>query len=274
VQDFSNMVADPHFVPDAEYVGGLVDRIPIRKQGDTLISLYREINWKQSTNFQMVIRELISRLPDSEIDDFMSVVSEDLLRVEQVGSATLVIKVLPNELWPRIQRMSRLRIEKILLDELENAWYIPDSKRTNSSASTWISAIAEHYIRKYRLRGVIINKLKKKDFDHHNFVARYLMAHDALPHIFEEEQHIKQCVSAIAESIRSGNEFMKNSLVQYIMTGPPPGWKKKFLESLNDLTDPDNPEVYLYDGTPFLGKFVPRPNPVSEPIGEEEELPF
>ncbi len=270
VQEFLDMVSDPHFVPDPEYVKGLVDMIPARKQGDTLIALYRNSNWKQANNFELVIKELVSRLAESEIDDFLSVISEDLQKVDDVGYATFVIKVLPDELWPRIDRMPRLRVEKMLLDELETAWYNPGSERTNSPASTWINRIVKHCLRKHFLRAVIIKKLKMEDFDHHNFVARYLLQWNVLPQIFEGKQQIKECIAAICDCVRAGNEFVKDCLLEYLSTSSPAEWDEEFVKNLSDLTDPDNPEVYLPDGTPLLGKFVPRPNPISE----EGEIPF
>jgi uncharacterized protein (TIGR02391 family) len=267
VQRFLDMVADPHFVPDAEYVKGLVDMIPTRKRGDTLIALYRNNSWEQTNNFELVIRELVSRLTDSEVDSFLSVISEDLQKVDNVGSATLVIKVLPDELWPRIERMPRLRVEKMLLDELETAWYTPETNHTNSPASGWIYRIAGHYLRKHLLRAAIIKKLRMEDFDYHNFVATYFLARDVLPQVFEGKQQIEECVAAICDCVRAGNEFVKDTLLTYLSTSSPPEWDEEFVENLSDLTDPDNPEFYFPDGTPLLGKFVPHPNP-------KEEIPF
>lgn len=270
IQDFLSMVIDPHFVPNQEYVRGLVDRIPTRKRGDTLIRLYRQLNWKQSDNFELIIKELLPCLTDSEVDDFLSVVSEDLLRAEKVGSATLVIKVLPGELWPSIQRMSRLRVEKMLLDELETAWYIPESEHTNNAASTWINRIAKHFLQKPELGNTIIKKLRMDDFDHHNFVGKYFMLFGTLPVLFEEKRQMRRCVNAIADSVKSGNEFMKDCVVNYISWSIPQEWIQEFVESLKDLTDPGNPEAYTPDGTPFLGKFVPQPNPASQ----SDNIPF
>jgi uncharacterized protein (TIGR02391 family) len=269
VQDFLNLVTDPHFVPDAEYVEGLVDKVPARKRSDTLIALYRQVNWKQANSFGLVIKELIGRLAEGEIEDFLSVVSDDLQRVDQASSVTLVINVLPGHLWPQIERMPRLRVENMLLDQLETAWYVPQGDRTNNVPATWISRIVAHYLRKPKLRKTIISKLKARDFDQHNFVARYFMQFNALSDIFEGEQQIKECVAAIGECVRAGNEYVKDSMKNWMMTTSPPEWDEEFMKSLEDLTDPDNPELYLPDGTPFLGRFTAQSNPA-----QGEEIPF
>lgn len=269
VQDFLNKVTDPHFVLDHEYVENLVDTIPARKKSDTLITLYRQLDWRQSNNFEMVIKEILHRLTDEEISDFMVVVSEDIQTVTRSGGISLTIKILPAELWPKIQRMPRLRAENMLLEELREAYYIPQSDKTNKSAATWINRIAPYLLRKRQWRRVIISKLQQQDFDSHNFVGRYLLS--ALPDIFVENTEIRQCVNALADTLRAGNEFMKDSLMEYLNSYfEPQKWQDQFVESLHDLTDPDNPETYLNDGTPFLGKFEAQHNPEFGP----EEIPF
>lgn len=268
VQDFVGMVTDLHFVRDAEYVQGLVDRVPARKRSDTLIALYRHVDWAQASNFELVMKELYSRLGREGIGDFVSFASEDLQRVDQIDSVTLVIKILPEDLWPEIERIARLRVENMLLDQLETAWYIPQGNHTNNIAATWISQVARHYLRKDKLRRTILSKLKSRDFNQHNFVAKYLMQFNVLPYVFEGKQQIKQCVAAIADCVRAGNEYVKDALVNYMCSASPLEWDEEFGENLKDLTDPDSPEAYLPDGTPFLGRFVALPNP------QEEEIPF
>ena len=269
-QDFLQRVDDPYFVLDTEYVEELVEKIPVRKRADTLITLYREKNWVTADSFQMIIRSILDKLTESEIDDFLRVVSEELEKTKEKSTVSLVIKVLPANLWPRIQRMSRLRIENMLIELLADAWYVPSRDETNFPTSTWISNIAKHFLYKEKLRATVLEKLKDEDFDSHNFVARYMIY--TLPEVFEEEHQMKRCVRVISDCIRSGNEFVKDRVYAFLNGSAPSGWEKEFVESLKDLTDPEKPESYLHDGTPFLGKFVPSPNPVA--VISEEEIPF
>jgi len=264
VQEFLDRVTDVHFVPDGMYVKGLVDRIPATRRMDTLKALFRGNNWRQADKFELVIDELMRRVTDFEVDYLLLVISEDLLKVDNTGDVTLVVKVLPDGLWPGIGEMARLRVERMLLDELDTAWYVSGAQKTNSPASTWIGRIAKHYTRKELLRAAIIKKLSADDFDHHNFVALYFLQQGVLPEIFEKEHQVRECVSAICDCVEAGNEFVKDCLVEYLMTNAPFEWAEEFAQNLADLTDPDHPEIYTPSGTPLLGKFVPRPNPVSE----------
>jgi hypothetical protein len=270
VQDFLNMVTEPHFVRDKEYVVATVDRIPARKRGDTLIELYRNTEWKQSDNCRLVATEILKRLSDNEVDDFLAVLSEDLQKADNLTHPALVIKILPADLWPRIERMCRLRIENMFVKELDEAFWVPESRFTNSPHSTWIRGIAKYFLRKQPLRQVIVKKLRKEDFDQHNFVAQFFLKSGVLPGIFESEQQMLECIGAICDSVRSGNEFVKDCLVEYVREDVPPAWEHVLSEQLADWADPDSPELWLADGTPFLGKSLPQTNPANG----QNEIPF
>jgi hypothetical protein len=94
---------------------------------------------------------------------------------------------------------------------------------------------------------------------------------NVLPDIFDTESSINQCVEAISESIRAGNEFVKDRVKDFLTLSPRKEWVKLFVENLKDLTDPEKPEIYLPENgprspktIPFLGKFVPQANPVGD----------
>lgn len=276
VQSFLSKVTDAYFVPDTEYVNSLIDSIPAIKRTDTLISLYRILNWKQADNFEIVIKQLLVRLNEAEQRDFLAVVSENLQRTEHVSDVTLLIKVLPPGTWSKLDRMPRLRAENMLIDELNGAWYIPDTGQTSSTAATWINGIAAQYLRKENLRRVILSNLREEDFDKHNFIAQFLMLFNVLPNIFETSSDVRNLINAISSSIRSGNVFMKDSLIRYTNEGSPLDWLEIIREELKDLTDTDNPQYYLPDGTPFLGKFVEKPNPAGDEqmLSSVDDIPF
>lgn len=279
IQGFLDLVEDSHFVDDNEYAKELVEKIPIKKQADTVIALYHEKEWSKSDNFRLVIRTLLDKLNKNEIEDFLGVVSEELQSVQAGYEVSLIIKILPSHLWPRLDKIPRLRAENMLISLLSKAYCHPEQKGSSEPACTWISSIAEYFLRKDKLRGKILENLKKEDFNYHNFIAKYMF--HALPDVFETEPQIQQCCKAISECIIRGNQYIKDKLVSSIQvpfSSSPSSpladekWRSKFVKNLEGLTDTESPELYLYDGTPFLGKFKPASNPVT-PI-TEEEIPF
>ena len=120
-QDFVSRITERYFVKDAEYVEGLVDTIPVKKLGDTAIEVYREKNWGKVDNIELVISKIIARLDDTQIDNFLAVVSEELMETDELSTVSLTVKLLPDSLWPRLNKMSRLRAENILAEALRSA---------------------------------------------------------------------------------------------------------------------------------------------------------
>jgi hypothetical protein len=53
--------------------------------------------------------------------------------------------------------------------------------------------------------------------------------------------------------VLAGDQSMKSRIVIFL-NDCPPEWKDGILETFKDLTDTDDPEFYLSDGNPFLGK--------------------
>lgn len=271
IQDFLNFVTDRYFVPDSEYVSELVQKIPVRKRLDTIIAIYREKTWNQSDNFRLIIDGLIKSLSDSEVDEFLAVVSDDLLYINEFSDISLILKLLPSDLWPRLDKMSRLRVENMLTQAIEGAWYQPEIDHTNDPSASWTSRIAKYYLRKMKLRSVLLKKLRHADFVQHNFIGRYMM--NALEEVFINDGDISICVDAVTTCLERGNEYMKEQLTSYLTYSPSPDWLLAFKVRLAPLTDQDNPERYLPDGTPLFGKFQAKPNP--EPIPQEEDdIPF
>jgi uncharacterized protein (TIGR02391 family) len=277
VQQFVSYVTDPHFVHDQEYVSSLIEQIPIRKRVDALIYVYRKRNWKQADNFRLVINELIKDFNGSELNEFLDVVSDDLQTTDKSGQVTLIIKILPNDLWPKLNKISRLRAEKMLLNDLDNAWYSHQAEETNNPSATWINQIAKYYVRKGNLRRSIIIALDDEDFERQNFIGEFFLNRRILKDIFTNEREAKNCINKIVSTLRKGNAFMKDCLIKYLQTWDADSkWNEWIIEEISDLTDKDNPEIYTPDGIPVLGKFEEKSNPSVEAQERhyEDDIPF
>ena len=93
----------------------------MRKLYDTLVAVYRNKSWDKSDNYSLVIKAIVNRLDDRQASDFLQVVSIDLQQATKEVKISLVIKVLPAELWPSLDRLPRIRIENALLAMLSGA---------------------------------------------------------------------------------------------------------------------------------------------------------
>jgi uncharacterized protein (TIGR02391 family) len=272
VEGFVDSVKEEHFVDDTEYVDELVNTIPPRKLGDTLIALYREKNWQQGNRFAMVIAAILSRMQDGQVIDFLAVVSDELMKVQTASDVTLVIRVVSAILWPRLTKMARLRAENILLETLRTAWYTPKAAKTMGIEATWLRPIHKHLVHKEKLQQAILELLYHGDFDYSNFVARYYLRD--LPEIFPRcDEKKDEVIRLLGDSVRGGNPYMKTQLVGWLKKAAPGDWVSGVASTLSDLTDETDPELYLPENgdsssetIPFLGRFVEKDNPGDIPF--------
>ena len=193
------MVHDPFFVKTVQYADELVGTIPARKRLDVLIELYRAKKWKLAPNIRVIFNPLLSKLLDNEINEFLLVVSDDLKTAKNASEVSLIISIIDHELWSKIQMIPKMSAENILLQELSNAWYIPNRDKNNSPESPWISNIAKYFTLKDELQIVIKSNLDHEDFHRHNFIVKYYM--HILPDIFNTELSTEYCIWSISKSI-------------------------------------------------------------------------
>ena len=128
---------------------------------------------------------------------------------------------------------------------------------TNAGGVHWQHGRADHF-RFFKLKEQIgislVEKLESNDIPSQYFVMEHFLY--TLPDVVLNTYRIQRCVKAISSSIRNDNTTIRNSLVDKI-NSLPEDWQKKFVESLKDLIDEENPAHYLYDGTPFIAKDIP-----------------
>ncbi len=235
IEGFISLVTDRYFVRDQDYVEELVQKIPVRKRSDTIIELYRQKTWLQSDNFQPVIEILLKRLSENEVDEFLLVVSDELQQVQEEYEISLAVKVLPAYLWPRIQKMPRLRAENALIEAVEGATYEPESKYTSNTDATWISNIAEYLSpqSKSKLEQIVWKKLQSDDMEHQSFVAQYMLS--TLLHLFRQPFLINRCANYLCECVENGNKFMEARLPAFVTFEAPKEWEKEFEKRLPSM---------------------------------------
>ena len=278
LQDFVQTVHDPYFVKTVQYADELVDTIPTRKRLDVLIEIYRANKWKIIANSRVIFKPILSKLSENEIDEYLLVVSNDLMSTRNASEVALILSMIKHELWDKIQKNPKMRAENMLIKSLSTAYYTPNTKTTSINAPTWISGFSKYFILKNNLRDTILDNLYHEDFNYHNFIMNYLVNDPR--DIFDEESWREACICAISTSIRSGNEFVRDKIKNYLSNQAGKEWVSLFVNYLEDLTDTEKPEIYLPENgprspktIPFLGKFEPKPNPAGACM-EEDDIPF
>jgi uncharacterized protein (TIGR02391 family) len=162
VDGFVNCVTEAYFVKDAEYVQELVNTIPVRKPSDTLIQVYRAKTWQRADNVNLALSAILSKMQSNGLPDFLAVVSDELMRTQKPSEVTLIIRVLPQELWCQLSKTARLRAENMLQEDFDSAWYIPEDDKTYEAAPTWLSNITPCLYRKDSIAKPHLTQTRKR----------------------------------------------------------------------------------------------------------------
>lgn len=264
ISKFMNRVFDQEFYRSQQYAELLVEEIPTNKRFDLLVALYRDKLNGDIYNIGLVIQALINKLLEDQVKEFLVIVSDELKIITDEKAFRYNLHLLPSNLWERLNEVARLRAENRVIKAIKEG-EAEGNKCRRGALATW----AREHFRFFKLKEQIgiafIEKLESDDVSNQLFVTEFFLRQ--LPEVVINTYGIHRCTKAISNRILDGNSMIRNSLVENI-NDLPEDWQKKFAEFLKDLINQEDPEHYLYDGTPFIGK-----DPSSTDISFED-IPF
>lgn len=115
---FMARVFDPDFVTSDRYAELMAAEIPPNKISDTLIEIYRKRTEGDGKKLAFIVRAITNRLSPEQLNEFLTVVSEDLKTVQNETSIKLALQLMPPQFWPRVAEVTRLRIENKLISSI------------------------------------------------------------------------------------------------------------------------------------------------------------
>lgn len=266
IENFVHMITDDFFVEEFEYVEGLVEKIPVRKRLDTLIEIYRNRTWRYSDNFSLMIPALLELLNEDEIQQFMQVISDEFQSIHDEAEVSLLIKVLPIDYWGRIEKLTRMRLENMMIETIKQSWLDSRNQRSNKALSSWAATIAPQFTLRAKLKNAVHEQLQSLDFDRQNLIAKYFLK--SLPAIYSgHNAHMKVCVNQLVSILKQGNEFMKNELVT-VIPNYPQDWKTEIEKKIIEEFDSSTGFITNSVGKIEVDGFEAKPNPA------EDDIPF
>ncbi len=262
IEEFLERVFDLHFVANKRYAELLVSEIPSAKKTDVLIEIFRNRDRGTHENLKYITDEITGRLSEEEIDIFMGAFSDELKNCNNDFDMMSAISFIPKFYWSKIKETTKMRIENILIgpisqgrcDTVTNDVY-------DGFDGTWAMGIVRYFSLVSEIQKVFLEKLISPDIEEAAYVI-YFFLYD-LPIIFSSKTHMMIAGKSMRKLVKAGNSGIRPRLVDFLNTCPS-DWKNEILRQFDDLTDQENPEFWIGDLTPFLGK-LPK---------EDDDLPF
>jgi hypothetical protein len=258
-------VFDPEFVQSQHYAELLIDEIPSNKRFDALIAIYRDKLKGEIYHIGLVVQALIKKLSEDQVKQFLAILSDELSIIRDEKDFRCNMHLIPPNLWEQLSEVSRIRAESRVIKDLREGEAVgrwPQIYCKHGALATWARKHFRFFKLKDAVAKVLIEKLESKKESAACYVTNYFLGQ--LSEIVVTSQTIERCINAISTYIRENNKSVRNSFIENFALLPE-RWQKDFGESLQDLTDKDNPALYLYDGSPFLNLL---------PEEDDDEIPF
>lgn len=264
VSKFMKRVFDPDFYKSQQYAELLVDEVPTNKRFDVLVAVYRDKLSGDIYNVALVINALISKLTEEQVKQFVTIVSDELATTNNENEFRYNLHLLPSNLWEQLQEISRLRVENRVIKSIKEGEAVGNTCKRGAFA-TWARSHFSSFRLKEQVGLTFLEKLASDNVASQYYVMEYFLLQ--LPEVILNTYRIQRCIKLISNSIRNGNNSIRNSLVDHVYSLPD-DWVKQFVEELKDLIDETDTKAFLFDGTPFLSKILPEKNEV------EDDFPF
>jgi len=175
VDDIESLVFDKEFVNDKEYTDLIINRIPKRKIFDVLINIYRNKTKGNIYHIQTFFDSIFERLSESEKSDFLSIISEDLLRTNDNAERRYIINCFPAFAWGMIDDISKRRTENIILKSIKEgrAYDYLDTK--DGSFAIWCSQLFKYFTLKSKLLSVVSDIFHSEEISRIKYIFKYIL---------------------------------------------------------------------------------------------------
>lgn len=254
VAGFLGSVFDEDFVSDDQYASLLVAEVPVKKVYDVLINLYRDKRNGNIYNVGRVVRALIARLSDKQLEQYMLVVGDELRIVSDQHILRYNLHILPPELWAKIPDVPRLRIENKIIKTVKEG-KVPEQGKAIGPLATWAPQHFRYFSAVDTLVETFYTKLATYDEDEVRYVLQYFL--QWLPTFvpLKSEKSNVHSIYSFASQIRKLIALDVADAQRLLIQGIgnlPDDVVEIFVDICADLTNSDSPAVYLADGRPFL----------------------
>ena len=262
VEQFLNNISDPEFVETKRYAELLTSEIPVNRRGDAILALLRIRTNVDVRKLVHLVATLISLLNESQLAQFISVISDELRVATEDAQIRTALQMLPAEMWPRITETARLRIENKMKKEIASGQIV--GGRAVGALGTWSGRFIKNFNTRAEVVAVLNSKLEDRDGDIRHYVAKYFLPR--FPEMMTEESEVRRATRAISLAIEKNDENVREVIIANVRQFPA-NWQSQLVEGLKKMTDSSNPAVVLDDGTPLLA--APTEMEVSD-----DDIPF
>lgn len=245
---FGVRIFDPLFPENSRYAELLAEEIPPRLRLEILIKTFRDRHTGEAKKLALFTFAIIRLLTSEEIEQFCSVVSEELRSIEDELAIRTAIQLIPRELWPSYSEIARIRIEEKLISSINTGRYhTANGKLISGAFGTWAMGLGRFFTLKSKLAFAVAAKLASTNSLEQGYAIQYFG--NSLPDLEPDPDFFLTC--DLKNRLRAGDGVLYRHLKWIKSPQTPIGWKTaletpydEFIEAdplSQEITDDDVP---------------------------------
>lgn len=264
--EIMSVVNDRHFDRSTEYSEEIAGTIPMNKIFDTLISLIDNTKNSNYSNISYIVRSSMKLLDEEELNKFYDHCSALLQKTDDHSLIKALVFAL-NGAWDKIKKASRIRIEGILIDALENMrfdefqntndygnYYTDHSLNAEGELAAYLRFLPVPYSKKVPI--VLIHNRIKSKLELGGLYVGYVLKyfHDFL---FNNHEHLNSIYNDVAVRLLGQGD---QTLYEKLTSG--------------SVTDEEFDPYYTYDGSvsDAIRKYERAKK--KDELPDEDDVPF
>ncbi|MEK5447093.1 TIGR02391 family protein [Paenibacillus sp. FSL R7-0331] len=241
---FLERVFEKYYVKSVEYSELLVSEIPKRQRANIAISVILKRKEGDIQKIGYFMKSLFDKLEENDVLNVFKVISEELKLANTDEDIRTMLHIVPGDNWNNIDEIVRLRIENLLLENLELGKV--DLKTNNclsGQLATWIQT--EHLIYFRNVSDWTFQIVKKLDmsYEGREYINRYFWEKICEVNTYEIDFHLE---SYIREELNRNNEEVIEKIKNQISYEENHPWWEVFKEELKK-----HPDIKYIDDLPF-----------------------
>lgn len=260
-------ICEPMFVKTDEYAILLAEMVPARKRYYWIAMLYKDRDRAFSKNVGAIFRALLRSRKTSgpEIDNLVKIISRDLQSLSTEDDIGEIFHILPPQLWPKVDKLTRLRTENRVALCIRDVYEGKKPKKGREMGH--LALVALEFLPYFESKRLIFEEITNcllGDLAAQQFVSGHFLDHfhifvDSVPYD-PSSKGLKSSAhlfgAGLSHTIISGNVDVNNKMVRFAWDRYPADWRASLADNLEPLRE-INPAIFFDYYEPYQSNRKP-----------------
>lgn len=121
IDDWIEFIFDSDFVATEQYAEETLKEISQKKRYDLLVNIFRNRENGMPNKLNYIVEKLMQSISPDEYNEFIKGLNKELIQCNNDNKLIMFFNLFPHSQWGKLQKLSKLRVENIVLKSIINA---------------------------------------------------------------------------------------------------------------------------------------------------------